>query len=90
MLRLCAAAASILNITEIFLYFDGIKYSFSNFLRAVDICYKTMYVFDLAFPPESVTFWTFTDNFFFDVKCNETSTKVHIMADALSQVFNKE
>lgn len=82
-----AVGENVLNITEIFLYFDGVKYPFKNFLRAIDICFKTFYVFNLEYPPASFMFWSFFQHFFFKIekgKKNLTCSKVHVLAEYLN------
>lgn len=73
----------ILSISEIYVYFDGIKYKFHSFLRAVDICFKTIYVFDLDFPNESIMFWNFIETFFYNMKSKHSFSKVHVLSQAL-------
>ncbi|XP_074026182.1 uncharacterized protein [Leptinotarsa decemlineata] len=49
-----AIGEDITKISEIYTYFDGIKYIFFNIMRAVDICFKIIYIFNLNFPAESI------------------------------------
>lgn len=69
---------NILQIKDIGVYFDDIRYKFKNVLRAVDICFKIIYLFDLKFPEESVTFYSFLESFFYDFKPKHVTPKVHI------------
>ncbi|KAB0790611.1 hypothetical protein PPYR_14983 [Photinus pyralis] len=73
------------NISELYVYFDDIKYVFTNFLRAVDICLKIFFLFNLNFPPESVMFWNFIATKFYDIKSDVSYTKVHVLTQALSE-----
>ena len=61
---LCIGTA-IDNITEIYIYFDQIKYGFKLFTRAVDIVFKIFHLFNLKYPEACLTFWTFVEKFFF-------------------------
>lgn len=73
------------NLKEIYVYFDGTKYIFTNFLRAVDICFKIFYVFNSYFPKQSVMFWNFFETYFYKIKNNNSFSKVHILIEALSR-----
>lgn len=47
---------SIFSFNDIFIKFDNYRFTFKNILRALDICFKIIYLFDLEFPLESVVF----------------------------------
>ncbi|KAK4882852.1 hypothetical protein RN001_006171 [Aquatica leii] len=61
---ICCVGEDILNIGNISVYFDDIRYNFKNFIRGVDICFKIIYLFDLEFPPACLTFYSFIEVFF--------------------------
>lgn len=75
----------IFNPTDISVYFDGVRYTFFHILRAVDICFKIIYLFDLDFPRESEMFWTFREYNFFEIKGRNSFPKVHILSEALKE-----
>lgn len=77
---------SIFSIKDIFVIFDDIRYKFSSLIKALDICFKTIYLFDLEFPPESVTFYSFIEAFFFDMKTPNHS-KVSVLCEFLKQNY---
>lgn len=71
------------KVTDIYVYFDDVKYSFNSFLRAVDILFKIFYVFHLSFPIESLMFWNFIESNFFEIKSNNSFSKVHVLIEYL-------
>lgn len=71
--------------TDISVYFDDIRYQFLHILRAVDICYKIIYLFDLDFPLESEMFWNFIEHFFFKTKGRHSFPKVHLLSEYLKE-----
>lgn len=76
---------NIFSFNEIFIYFDDIKYKFFNILRAVDICFKTFYLFNLQFPSEATMFYTFLESYFYQFKTLQTFPKVHILSEFLTE-----
>lgn len=73
----------ILQIKDIGVYFDDIGYNLKIFLRAVDICFKIIYLFDLNFPPESLTFYRFLETFFYNFNSQNVTSKVHVLSEHL-------
>jgi len=71
------------KVADIYVYFDDVKYSFNSFLRAVDILFKIFYVFHLSFPIESLMFWNFIESNFFEIKSNNSFSKVHVLIEYL-------
>lgn len=74
----------ITDIQEIFVYFDNIMYKFVNIVRAVDICFKTIYLFNLDFPTESIMFWSFIELHNYKMKGGTTYPKSFILSEALT------
>lgn len=73
----------ILNIKDISVYFDDIRYNFKSFVRAVDICFKIIYLFNLDFPPECSIFYSFIESFFYNFKSKNLTSKIHILSEHL-------
>lgn len=67
---------SILDIKQIFVYFDDIKYPMCKILTAVDVLFKLFFVFNLEFPKESELFYTFLQVFFYELKTDKKFTKI--------------
>lgn len=80
---LYCVGSDFLHIEEIFIFFDNIRYQFFNFLRAVDICFKIFFVFNLDFPKESVMFYSFLETYFFKFKSAKNFPKVFMLASYL-------
>lgn len=75
----------IFSVEDICVIFDDIRFKFTNILRALDICFKIIYLFDLEFPAESLTFFSFIEIYFFKLKStNNVNTKVHILCEYLT------
>lgn len=74
------------KITDSYVYFDGLKTPFQNFIRAVDICYKIYHLFNLQYPKASSTFWNFIQIYFFEINSKKTFSKVNILIDELFKV----
>lgn len=74
----------VINFREIFLYFDGVKFPFISFIRAVDICFKTFFLFNLEFPNQSSNFWNFMQSLYFPNK-QKCCTKAHILLSAIKE-----
>ncbi|XP_029347666.1 uncharacterized protein LOC107882231 isoform X2 [Acyrthosiphon pisum] len=59
---------TILNPTQILVYFDDVKYKFFSIIKALDICFKIFHVFNIEYPLESQNVWLFIQRYFYDVK----------------------
>jgi len=75
----------IFSITDIFLYTEGVRYKFNSLLKALDICFKCIYLFDFKFPEESIMYYSFIECFFYNFKCTKSFAKVHIMLEYLEK-----
>lgn len=53
--------------TEYYVYFCNILYQLPTFLKALDICFKTYFVFSFSYPPESILVWNFLQIFFYEI-----------------------
>ncbi|KAL1492416.1 hypothetical protein ABEB36_010668 [Hypothenemus hampei] len=73
----------IFSLQQIGLYFDDVRFEFKNFIRAVDLCYKIMYLFNLDFPQEAGIFYSFIEMFFYEFKSNISNPKIHILMNSL-------
>ncbi|XP_055923693.1 uncharacterized protein LOC129954066 [Eupeodes corollae] len=75
----------VINFKEVFLYFDSVKFPFISFIRAVDICFKTFFLFNLEFPNPSSNFWNFIQSLYFD---NKKKNVVQKHTSSLKQLMN--
>jgi len=73
----------IVSIADIFLYIEGVRFKFKSVLKALDICFKSIYLFDFKFPEESIMFYSFMECFFYGFNLTKSFGKVHIMLQYL-------
>ncbi|VEN56638.1 unnamed protein product [Callosobruchus maculatus] len=73
------------NVANICVYFDDIFYSFYDIIKAVDICFKMIYIFNLEFPQESKMFWNFIEKAFYNHDVPLESPKVHMICESILQ-----
>lgn len=65
----------IFKIKEIYVYFDNLKYPFVSVLKAFDLLFKIIFVFNLQYPSESEIFYHFIQDLFYDIGSNKKCTK---------------
>lgn len=70
------------SIEQCFVYLDGNLIAFDNFLRALDICFKSFHLFNLQYPKASDPFWTFIEAYFYDI---DTGSKKSYKINTLLQ-----
>lgn len=72
---------------EFLVYIDGFKLKCTRLLRAVDVCLKMFYLFDIKYPLACEQFWEFLAAFFYfkehSKKKKKSSTKLSLMLDKL-------
>nr|CAI5835350.1 unnamed protein product [Callosobruchus analis] len=77
--------SDIFSIEDVCVIFDNIRYKFSSILKALDICFKIMYLFDLDFPTASQIFCSFIEINFLKFKpINNAKSKVYILCQYLA------
>jgi len=59
---------TIINPSQIIIYFDEIKYKFFSVIKAIDLCFKIYHVFNIEYPIESLNVWLFIQRYFFYIK----------------------
>lgn len=59
---------SVVNPSQILVYFDEIRYTFFSIVKALDICIKIYHVFNIEYPIESLNVWLFLQRFFYNIK----------------------
>lgn len=55
------------NIKSITVFFDDHKYPFLSILSAVDVLFKLFFVFNLEYPAESEIFYSFLQEFIYEI-----------------------
>lgn len=71
------------DIKEIFVLFYKIRYSFTSILRALDICFKIFFTFNLNYPKESETFWIFIEHFFYELNQSNVKPKIAVLSNEI-------
>lgn len=66
--------------SEYYVYFCNILYQLPTFLKALDICFKTYFVFSFSYPPESILVWNFLQIFFYDIHTAYDSKNARLKA----------
>lgn len=73
------------TIPQFCVVYDGIFYSFNNFLVALDVCFKIFFIFNLEYPKQSYKFWLFIQNFFYKIQTKHDHLTSDII-DAISEL----
>lgn len=71
-----------------YVYLDGTKLVFNNFLRAVDICFKIFHIFNLEYPQACSQIWNFIESYFYKMNFNDKkqkSTKLRVILDEIDK-----
>lgn len=69
----------LLQLTEFIVFYDNIKYKFSNFIAALDCCFKIFHVLDLHYPKDSYSYWMFIQKYFFDINLAEDNVSPSVL-----------
>lgn len=80
-----ATGDNIFNLNQVYLYLDDVKFKFTNFLRALDICFKLFYLFNIEYPLASTNFWTFIQMYFFKLNKGKTTAKIAVLMRDMSK-----
>lgn len=74
----------IYNIEQIGIYFNSYRYMCNNVIRAFDIIFKIIYLFNLEFPKQSEMFYNFMESCIYKMKNTKPSyPKVSIISEIL-------
>lgn len=74
------------EFSELYVYFHKVRYPFTNFVRAVDICFKIMLNFNIQYPQEAVYFWTFIEHFFYKLSHSKINSKIAIFCNEIENM----
>jgi hypothetical protein len=72
------------NITARYVYINGIRYKIENVLHAIDICFKSFFVFDIEYPMESRQLWTLLQQSIYKLQVPKTQASLSQVAAFLS------
>jgi len=69
---------------QIYLFFDSIKYKFFCIVRAIDVCFKIIHLFNLQYPLQSSAVWMFIQKLFYNI-----STKYDTSHPIITQIIHE-
>jgi len=81
-----AIGDDLFNIKEFVVFYDNIKYSFTNFISAFDCCFKICHVLNLHYPKDSLNFWMFVQKYFYDLESSHDNVTAGVLC--LIQALN--
>lgn len=84
--RIIAVGLDLTQLTDFFVYCDGIKYKPATFIKCIDIVIKLTYVFDLKFSATSKLVWLFFEQYFFDLSSEQFSE----IANLINRIKNQK
>lgn len=75
------------KINQFYVYFDDILMPFSSFIRSLDICFKTLHLFNLEYSQACQPFWNFIELYLFNINSgSKKNSKVIILVDDLKKL----
>lgn len=79
--RVVVVGSSLKDINLIFVNYKDISYRVETFLKALDITFKIFKTYNIPFPRETVTPWSFIAHYFYDFEpSNEDPSKAQIVS----------
>lgn len=75
-----AVGVNVYHLDTYFVILDQHFFKFTTFLNALDICFKSHFVFNLKFAKECQYVWTFIQNYFYDIELKEDSSSPNIIS----------
>lgn len=78
---------SVDNIVSCQVMVNEHRYSLPTPLKALDLCYKTFFVLNAAYPKESAHIWTYLQTFIYEM--NDDSTKNYTSVNKLISALQK-
>lgn len=67
------------KIEEIHVDFDNTHFKIFTFERAIDICIKIFFTFNIAYPKACQSFWEFVDIYFYQIDKTATNSKARLL-----------
>lgn len=69
---------------QVCVYYDNIRYKMDCVGRAVDICFKILYLFNLQYPLAGSMFWNFIQVFFYNIKLKNQHPSIKSLINELN------
>lgn len=78
--------------TSFYVYFCNVLYQLPTFLKALDVCFKSFFVFNFLYPNDSVLIWNFLQIFFYDITTANDSrnSRLKTRINELKLICNRE
>lgn len=67
-------------IETYYVIIDEIRYKFDNFVKALDICFKSHYVLNIDYSKESQLIWLFIQIYFFNIRHANDKTSTSLIS----------
>jgi len=64
---ICIVGDNYITSKEFFVYYFNTYYKLPNIVKAVDVCFKIIHIFNLQYPLESILVWTFIQKCFYGI-----------------------
>lgn len=74
---------NLFKIDKFYVYLDGMKFNFNTGIRAIDICFKSFFLFKLKYPEASENFWNFIQRKFYGIEKGKINTKTALILNHL-------
>lgn len=74
-----AVGPSMKEVSEFYVKFESIMYKIDTLLKAVDVCFKIIHVFNAEYPIKAINVWTFVQKYFYEIDC-KSDTKISSVA----------
>lgn len=68
------------NISEYFIYCDGIKWRCCTYMKCMEYIIKLSYVFKIHYSHNSKQVWAFMEQFFFELKSEDFSSVSNLLS----------
>lgn len=85
-----AACPPIVGITDenkYFVIFEGIYFPRLSILTSLDLLFKIFFVFNVEYPKESAQVFRFFQKYFYEMKCEDTSSEVNSLIAELTHSY---
>lgn len=65
--RILVVGQTLKQLSDFYVFCDGVKYKLPTFTKALDICVKLMFVFNLQYPTISKLVWIFIQEYIYQI-----------------------
>lgn len=83
--QLCIIGPDLLEPAEIILHSEGNTMKFVSFVKALDVCFKMYFVFDMEFPKECINVWHFIGLYFYQMTLKDVQPAAALLVQNLEK-----